>query len=173
MPSLATSKRLESSLSAGTLTVFPSGADLVWNAFGRQPAGQGLCVGGFHPGHERLVVGSDEQVSEEKDHPDDQRSSAHQHDELLGIERRDGVLSLIRKLSKRCHGLLDCSALLELHARDFLIRAYDLVPHLHHQLKRDVRFLDGDHDVVNIAAIALQQIRDLLLRASVKLLPPG
>ena len=62
-------------------------------------------------------------------------------------------------------GLSSC---LELHARYFLIRAHNLVPHLHHQLKRDVRFLDCNHHVVDVAAIALQQVRDLLFRASVK-----
>ena len=105
-------------------------------------------------------------MSEEQNDSDDKRRAAHQHDELLGIERRDGVLSLVRELSERCHGLL--AELLELHARYFLIRAYNLVPHLHHQLKGDVRLFDGDHDVVHIAAIAFQQIGDLLLRASVE-----
>ena len=51
---------------------------------------------------------------------------------------------------------------LELHARYFLIRAHNFVSHLHHQLKRDVRFLHRDHYVVDIATIALQQIGDLL-----------
>jgi hypothetical protein len=39
--------------------------------------------------------------------PDKQRSSAQQQNELLGVEGRDGVLPLIRKLTKRGHGLYD------------------------------------------------------------------
>ena len=52
-------------------------------------------------------------------------------------------------------------SILELHFLDILIRADDLVAHLHHQLERDVRFLDGDHHVVHVAAAALQQVADL------------
>src|SRR6185312_15887366 len=59
--------------------------------------------------------------------------------------------------------------LLELHARDFLIRAYDFVSYLHHELKGNVRFFHRDHYVVNVAAVTLQQVGNLLLGASMKL----
>ena len=38
---------------------------------------------------------------------------------------------------------------LELHVRYFLVRTDNLVPYLHHQLKRNVSLLDCDHHVVN------------------------
>jgi hypothetical protein len=47
---------------------FSIGADLIFDVLGRQPTGEGLGVGGFHAGHERLVVRSDDQVSEENHH---------------------------------------------------------------------------------------------------------
>src|SRR4249919_2804621 len=59
--------------------------------------------------------------------------------------------------------------LLELHARDFLIRAYDLVSYLHHELKRNVRFFNRDHYVMDVTAVTLQQVGNLLFRAAVKL----
>ena len=62
---------------------------------------------------------------------------------------------------------------LELHARNFLIRADNLVSDLHHQLEGDVRLFHGDHDVVHITAIAFQQIGDLLLARFRGVLPPG
>ena len=106
------------------------GADFVRDALGRQPACQRLRIGGLHPGHERLVIGSDDEMSEEKNHSHDNRGSTHQQDELLGVEGRDGVLSLVRDLAERCHGLW--FGVLELHARDFLIRADNLVTDLQH-----------------------------------------
>jgi hypothetical protein len=51
-----------------------------------------------------------------------------------------------------------------------LIRTYDLVSHLHHQLKRDVRFFNRDHHVMDVAAVTLQQVGDLLCCASMEFL---
>src|SRR5690242_12009806 len=53
--------------------------------------------------------------------------------------------------------------LLKLQLRNFLIRVDDLVPHLHHQLKSNVRLFHCDHDVVNVLAVALHQFADLLV----------
>jgi len=44
-----------------------------------------------------------------------------------------------------------------MHARDFLIRADNLVPHLHHHLKCNVRFFHRDHYVVYVAAVAFNK----------------
>src|SRR6266478_10227455 len=84
-------------------------------------AGQRLCVRGFHAGHERFEVWSDDQVSEENDDASQKRSPAGQQDELLGIERREGVLSLVRNLTERGHGLsvarTACAKLPDTHLR--------------------------------------------------------
>src|SRR5262249_12124162 len=56
------------------------------------------------------------------------------------------------------------SWLLKLHLRNSLVRLNDLVANLHHQLKRQIGFLDRHHCRVYVLAVSLQQFTDLCRR---------
>jgi len=42
-----------------------------------------------------------------------------------------------------------------------LVRLHDFVPHLHHQLKGEIGFFDGNHGAVQIRAFAVEELRHL------------
>ena len=103
-----------------------------------------LRVRRIHVGEERLVVRHDEEAREERHKQQGPSCSAQKKCLLRAATTQPKVLCLIGNVLKSCH----CSSILELHFLDILIRADDLVAHLHHQLKRHIRFLHSDHYVV-------------------------
>jgi len=55
----------------------------------------------------------------------------------------------------------DFTASSELHVRDLLVCLHDFVPHLHHQLKRQIGLFHRNHGAVQIGAFPVEQLGHL------------
>ena len=59
---------------------------------------------------------------------------------------------------------------LDLHAHDFLVRFQDFVADLHHQTKRNVRFFQRDHRILQVALSFSYQLLYCLIRFLLQLI---
>jgi len=68
----------------------------------------------------------------------------------------------------RSHALIELH-FLELHLLDVLVRAYNLVANLHHELEGNVCLLDRDHHSAQVRIATLEQAANLLFGAATQL----
>lgn len=101
------------------------------NALGIELGRQGLRVGSFQPGIQRLIVGRADQLDKECEQ---QYRGARTGQKKALLSRGTGrpeLFYLLGSVAETCHN----SSVLELHLLNILVCAHDLVANLHHELE--------------------------------------